>query len=174
MKFQLVYANKIFNWLTLIVDDDNGTYNVLEDHQQRNRKPKAPAAHRLRNLAAHHKKWPTLVESSDSEVIPDSEEERVRNEELQSDGTEPPTRKRVKRNSSYHNAKPTQLRFYPGIWTDILERAKQFFRLWLVKECPFPDREVNLKDASNALIRAINEYEAKDCEVEDGMYVFRD
>lgn len=88
-------------------------------------------------------------------------------EDPQSDNSEPP-RKRVKRNSIHHNARPTQLRFYTGAWVDILERAKQYFRLWLIKECPFADREVNLPDARRALKRAIEEFEAKDIEVEDG------
>ena len=55
-----------------------------------------------------------------------------------------------------------------GAWVDILERAKQYFRLWLIKECPFADREVNLPDAQRALNRAIEEFEAKDIEVEEG------
>ena len=89
------------------------------------------------------------------------------NEDPQSDNSEPP-RKRAKCHSIHHNARPTQLHFYTGVWVDILEHAKQYFCLWLIKECPFADREVNLPDARHALNRAIEEFEVKDIEVEDG------
>ena len=40
-----------------------------------------------------------------------------------SDSPEPP-RKHAKCNSTCHDAKPTQLHFYPGTWVNILEHAK--------------------------------------------------
>ena len=106
----------------------------------------------------------------ENEIVPDSEDDAVdiqQNEDPQSDSSEPP-RKHAKRNSMHHNARPTQLRFYAGAWVDILECAKQYFHLWLIKECPFADCEVNLLDARRALNHAIEEFEVKDIEVEEG------
>ena len=82
---------------------------------------------------------------SDHEVVPDSKAEQAENtldEGSQSDNSKL-ARKCAKCNSTHHNAKPTQLCFYPGTWADVLEWAKQYFHLWLVKECPFPERDWN-------------------------------
>ena len=62
----------------------------------------------------------------------------------------------------------TQLQFYLGTWADILERAKEFVCLWIIEECPFPECNKNLPNAQNALEKAMEEFEAKDCEVKDG------
>ena len=88
----------------------------------------------------------------------------------EADEDEEPPRKCVRGNSTRHNAKPTQLRFYLGIWADVLERAKQYFRLWLVNNCPFAECEANLPDAQCALKQAIDEFKAKDTEVEPGKW----
>lgn len=154
--------------------DDDGIIDVVADHHQRNRKPKPPSADHLRRSAVHHRSRPRrIVETDDEEaIVPDSEEEAADipvDEDSQSDNSEPP-RKRAKRNSTRHDAKPTQLRFYPGTWVDILERAKQYFRLWLIKECPFAEREANLPDARRTLDQAIEEFQAKEVEVEAGMW----
>ena len=84
-----------------------------------------------------------------------------------SDSPEPP-RKRVKRNSTHHDAKPTQLYFYPGTWVNILECAKQYFHLWLVNKCPFAECEANLPDAQCALKQAMDKFKDKDTELEPG------
>ena len=84
-----------------------------------------------------------------------------------SDGPEPP-RKHAKLNSTCHDAKPTQLHFYPGTWVNILEYAKQYFCLWLVNECPFAECEANLPDMQCALNQAMDEFKARDTEVEPG------
>lgn len=213
--------------------DGDDTFDVLADHQHRNRKPKPPSADRLRHSAVHHRPWPRRIVETDDEVddnnnvnvddtndvgddnvdddnvvgddnidddadfgddnIDDDndigndntdDDDRVDNDkqgedrmdnndnsdnEVDDEDQEPP-RKRAKRNSTRHDAKPTQLRFYPGIWADILERAKQYFRLWLVNNCPFAEREANLSDARRALKQAIDEFKAKDTEVEPGKW----
>ena len=82
-------------------------------------------------------------------------------DENHSDGPEPP-RKCVKHNSTCHDAKPTQLHFYPSTWVNILEHAKQCFYLWLVNECPFAKCEANLPDIQHALKQAMDEFKAKD------------
>ena len=78
-------------------------------------------------------------------------------------------KKWAKRNSTHHYTKPTQLRFYPGAWQDVLERAKEFYRLWVIKDCPFPVRECHLLQAHLCLEKAMEEFEKKGREVETGM-----
>ena len=107
--------------------DDEGTYDILADHHDRNHKPKAPSADRLHHSVIYHRRWPKRVADSDNEIVPDSEVEELENdleENSQSDDSEGPSRKRTKRNSTRHQPKPTQIRFYPGTWADLLERAK--------------------------------------------------
>ena len=104
------------------------------------------------------------------EIIPNAETETADapvDEDTKSNVSEP-VKKRAKHNLTYHDAKPSQLRFYNGAWVDILERAKQHFWLWLITECPFAEREVNFPDARRALNKAIEESQAKDIEVKAG------
>lgn len=164
-----------YHTIIFVPDDEEGTFDVVAAYQERNRKPKAPSADHLRQSAAYQGRWPRRVPDSDEEVIPDSEPEEEPANDLdnatQSDGSdsaEEPAKKRVKRNSQHHGAKPTQLQFYPGHWRDVLERAKEFFRLWMIKECPFPQRDTHLCNARHALTAAMEEFEAKGFEVEDG------
>lgn len=79
-----------------------------------------------------------ILDSDSKEVVPDSEPEEQpvegKDNELQSNASEEPTEKCLKQ----CDAKPTQLQFYPAKWVDVLKQAKQFFWLWMIKECPFP------------------------------------
>ena len=58
-----------------MLDDDEGTFDVVAAHQERNRKPKAPSVDHLRQSAAHQGRWPRCVPDLEEEVIPDSEPE---------------------------------------------------------------------------------------------------
>ena len=68
-----------------------------------------------------------------------------------------------------HYAKPTQLHFYPGAWQDVLKQAKEFYCLWVIKDCPFPVRESHLLQACLCLKKAMEEFEKKGHEVKTGM-----
>ena len=139
----------------MIYSADDGTFDVVADHQHHNHKPKPPSADCLHCSAVHHKSWPRQIteldeEVDEDEIVPNLEEE-VGNispdeEDRHFDASELP-RKCAKCNSTHHDAKPTQLHFYKGAWVDILEHAKQLFQLWLVKNCPFATCEANLPDA---------------------------
>ena len=133
---------------------------------------KPPSLARLRHSSTYQRYWAKQVlGDDDDEIIPDSQEanEESEDEDLPSVNSEEPAKKRAKRNSTHHDAKPTQLRFYPGTWQDILERAKEFYRLWVIKECPFPERECHLLSALPCLEKAMEEFEKKGREVEAGM-----
>ena len=133
---------------------------------------KPPSLDHLSRSATHQRCWPKKV-SDEHEVIPDLEEaeEKSEDDDSQSVNSKEPAKKRVKCNSMHHNAKPTQLRFYPGAWQDVLEDVKEFYRLWAIKECPFPIRECYLLHALPCLERAMEEFEKKGREVKAGMSI---
>ena len=155
-----------------MLDDDEGTFDVVAAHQERNCKAKAPSVDHLRQSAARQGGWPHHVPDSEEEVIPDSELERDATNDpddaAESDSSEEPVKKRAKRNLQHHDAKPTQLQFYLGHWCDVLEQAKEFFRLWMIKECPFPQRDLHLVNAEASLKAAMEEFEENGSLVEDG------
>ena len=101
-------------------NNDDGTFDVIADHQHCNHKPKPPSADHLHYLAVHHKSWPRQIteldeEVDEDEIVPNLEEE-VGNispdeEDRHFDASELP-RKCAKCNSTHHDAKPTQLHFY--------------------------------------------------------------
>ena len=126
------------------------TYDVLDDHHSRNRKPRAPDAQRLQLSA--QQAGPQSDDSDESAVQPKA--------------------KRAKRHSKtpykFNAGDPTQLQFYSGTWVDILELAKRYFRLWIATEVNFPERETHLSDATNCLTRAVNEHRQEGSEVEEG------
>ena len=148
---------------------NEGTLDVVAAHQEQNHKPKAPSADHLCWSAAHQGGWPCHVPDSEEEVIPNLELEwDVANDPddaAQSDGSEEPVKKCTKHNSQHHDAKPTQLQFYPGHWHNVV---KEFFCLWMVKECPFPQRDLHLVNAKDALKVSMEEFEENGSIVEDG------
>jgi hypothetical protein len=50
------------------------------------------------------------------------------------------------------------MQFYPSQWRDVLEEAKWKFRLWLLTECPFPDRKIHFKKAEDCIEEALTEH----------------
>ena len=52
-----------------MLDDDEGTFDVVAAHQERNRKPKAPSVDHLRQSAARQGRWPRHVPDSEEEVV---------------------------------------------------------------------------------------------------------
>ena len=114
--------NLAFDGIFLAEDDDD-TFDVVADHQQHNRKPKPPSADCLHSSAAHHRSWPRqVVESDENEIIPNTETKTADapvDEDTKSDVSEP-VKKHAKCNSTYCDAKPSQLHFYNGAWVDIL------------------------------------------------------
>lgn len=65
-------------------------------------------------------------------------------------------------------AKPTQLQYYPGQWTDVLNDAKMRFRLFISTENAFPTPGVGREAAENALADAMNAHKADGGTVEPG------
>ena len=68
------------------------------------------------------------------------------------------------------NSDPTQIKFYPPRWRDLLERAKEFFRSFLCNVDGFPSREVGLREAKDCINEALDEFFKARREVESGSY----
>ena len=52
---------------------------------------------------------------------------------------------------------------------DVLELAKQKFRLYMATDCGFPERETHLHEASSCLTEALANHSEKGIEFDDGM-----
>jgi hypothetical protein len=93
-----------------------------------------------------------------------------------SDSDEEPSQKRAKRHSKtpYNTPKtdPTQLQFYPSQWRDILEEGKKKYRLSLLLETLFPDRNKDIHFAVDCLEEAISDHEAEGGMAEAGEYAW--
>ena len=133
------------------------TYDILEDHQSRNRRPHKPIPARLRRSAAQH----TSPECEASDHEDDMHEDSDNNVDA-SDSSPEPESKRARRYSmtAYRSNRgnPTQLQFYKGNWVTTLEARKKCFQLYVSTECAFPDRENNLRNATECLQYVIREH----------------
>ena len=133
---------------------------------------KPPSLDCLCHSSTHQRHWPKRVLDNDKdEIILDSEQakEESEDEDSRSVNNEEPAKKQVKCNSTHHYVKPTQLHFYPGAWQDVLEQVKEFYHLWVIKDCPFPVHKCHLRQVHLCLKKAMEEFEKKGHEVETGM-----
>lgn len=104
-----------------------------------------------------------------------SDQEDSHNSSSDSEGSEPLT---VKRRAARHSQtpystsksrpKPTRLGFYPGQWSDVLEKEKRKFRLFLATDVPFPIRDDHLSRAKDFVSEAINEHQKQGGQLENG------
>jgi hypothetical protein len=71
-----------------------------------------------------------------------------------------PSRPKQRRSrTSNSDIRPSQLRFYSGLWVDVLIAAKNNYRLFIHNEDPFPERTAgSLEDARECLIDAIGKF----------------
>jgi hypothetical protein len=61
--------------------------------------------------------------------------------------------------TSNSDIRPSQLRFYSGLWVDVLIVAKNNYRLFIHNEDPFPERTAgSLEDAHECLLDAIGKF----------------
>jgi len=67
--------------------------------------------------------------------------------------------------------KPTQLKFYPSQWADVLEEVKKKYRLAIVSGTPFPDCEMEMHFTTDCLVEAISDHEENGNMVEDGEFL---
>ena len=133
---------------------------------------KPPSLDHLCCSSTHQRRWPKrILDNNKDEIIPDLEEakEESEDEDSWSVNSKEPAKKWVKHNSTHHYVKLTQLHFYPGAWQDVLERVKEFYHLWVIKDCPFLVHKCHLLQVRLCLEKAMEEFEKKGHEVKTGM-----
>lgn len=139
-----------------VAEDDS--FDVLTEHHKRNRAPRAP---RQQNLLPPRAPTSTVVSRRESD--------ESTNDESDSNTTK---NGRVKRHSrvpyTERIPQPTQLKFYPSQWREVLENAKNNYRLFLVGTYPWPERTKDLKECADCLTEALTRHEEDDREVKEG------
>ena len=84
-----------------------------------------------------------------------------------------PSRARRHSKKLYHSdSSPTQLRFYPSQWKDVLEKAKDAYALLIFIKFGFKTTEKDLSEATACLAKALAEHEGAGRRVEAGMFLF--
>jgi hypothetical protein len=146
-------------------DGNDTSYDILEAHHNRNKPSKAP-------LFEH-----TELDADDV-VATISEAENVESDAEESttsdDESEPHTRARRHSGTPYGRSfSPTQLQFYPLQWTEVLELAKNKWRLHLLTIWAFPKRRKSdtTTTLKECLTTAIADHEDDGGLVEKGMDV---
>lgn len=157
------------------VDDD---INVLQEHRKRNKGPRPPNPARLQKSATVHSQLQEPASSANTAAknksnvnISDGDDD---NED--DDDKSQPLKKRAKRHSKTTRSEtgvPTQLQFYPSQWSDVLENAKQRYRLYLATVNAFPHRKKDRQQATFSLMEAIAAHENEGGMVEPGRNFYR-
>jgi hypothetical protein len=93
-------------------------------------------------------------------------------DEDEDEDTEVTRRKRRSRTSN-GDIRASQLRFYSGIWVDVLVAAKNNYRLFIHNEEPFPERtSISLEDARMCLLDALGKFqEERQLPLDEGMLI---
>lgn len=145
---------------------------MLEDHHRRNRQHRPPNTDRLREYAEKQRQ-----NQQRSQGLQESDQEDCPHDSsFDSESSEPlAIKRRAARHSrtpysaSKSRPKPTRLGFYPGQWSDVLEKAKRKFRLFLATDIPFPNREDHFSKAEDFVSEAINDHQKRGGQLENGM-----
>lgn len=136
---------------------DTQSRDVLQDHHLKNGRSKAPTAS---SLAKSQLRTPVSQESSDSQEDSDREPE-----------PEPRSRRARRHSKAVKLPRPTQQKFYPALWGEVLDLAKLYFRRYLLLTNAFPDR-CDIKDElSDSLAKAMAAHEAEGGGFEHGAFI---
>lgn len=139
-------------------------FAVLEAYQRKNRKTRAPDPLFLRRTTHYRSSSQDSGHAArnlnDSEPVGDDDNDN--DDGVEDDGT-PPAGTRATRHSKTDKAegpKPTHMGYYSGAWVDILEEAKNLYRLHVHTTDPFPERDTRtLQHAHDCLLEAFAAYE---------------
>jgi hypothetical protein len=148
------------------------TFDVLENHHDKNRRPRAPDAEMLREIGQEHPRNTSPVSVDDPVDMGSDNTQNSGSDSDSESGAEPAT-KRAKRHSKVpydqeNKGKPTQLQFYPLHWRDVLEKAKKKKRLHTVQFRQFSERDHHLRDATDCLTETLAEFRREGGRVEPG------
>jgi hypothetical protein len=132
------------------------SFSVLARHHQRNGKPKPPDPQDLQDIRTKGSQQPHKPSHSPSDQGNANNDRKHNLRPLDGD------RGAVQ--------DPTLLKFYPHIWRDVLEHAKEKFRLFLTSVNAFPTRILGLQEAKDCLTEALEDFRQADKKVEKGMH----
>ncbi|KAF9455601.1 hypothetical protein BDZ94DRAFT_1277848 [Collybia nuda] len=150
-------------------EDDEASYSVLAAHYKTNRKVRAPnnkhltqarnqqsrslvEAHTETRQVHHH----TNIDNTNNNDADSESEDRANNV------TKLPRKQRSNRATQDSEPMPTQMQYYKdsAAWTDILENAKNEYRLYIHTRDPFPERtKATLQRAGDCVLEMITAYE---------------
>ena len=134
----------------------NGSFNVLARHHQKNKTPCAPDLQALHDIRIQGQ-TNFLVPSDAAPNLQNSNNEKKAKHATASEDRE-------------GNGDPTQLKFYPPRWHDLLEHAKELFRCFLSNVNGFPSHEVGLQEAKDCINEALEEFSEAGKEIESSSY----
>jgi len=130
-------------------DQSPAAYNVLQVHQQRNRIVRPPDSNRV-----HDKR------NAQPRPLSPVPEDNMHSLHADADS---PAKSRAPRNSKAQGGpKPTHVRYYSGLWQDILEQGKNQYCLYLGTEAetPFPEGDDKTRRAAiDSLFEVISLHE---------------
>lgn len=146
---------------------------MLEDHHHRNCRYRPPNTDRLRDYAEkqcqNQHRLKGLETSNQEDSSHDSRSDSDSNE-----SSEPKIRaarhSRTPYSHSRSRPKPTQLGFYPSQWSDVLDKAKKKFHLFLATDVPFPNRDEHFSKAEDCISEAIDEHQKRGGQLENGKF----
>lgn len=138
----------------------------MKEHHHKNRTPKAPSARFLEQFQLPRTATPSSA-ASHANNTSDDESDDESSEESKS---EPHSRRAWRHSKVAGKARPTQLQFYTALWTEVLERAKMYFRRHILLKSSFPSWDEVKVDLGVFLMQAIAAHEAKGGELKDGSF----
>ena len=144
------------------------SYDVLQQHQNRNRVPLPPNPQQLEEIRSRRGNVTEVDGDGGTEQVVD-------NPEPSSGGNK--SKPRAKRHSSKpyvgRSGDPKKLGFYPPQWRIVLERATKSWRLWMAIMCGFPRRgsEAHFKKAMDCVVDALDKHQKEGGMIEDGKRV---
>ncbi|RDB15428.1 hypothetical protein Hypma_004171 [Hypsizygus marmoreus] len=128
-------------------------FSVVDAHRSRNRKVHAPNPKVLQ--AAQNRQHATTRSAS-------NDDEELMAGDADTEDNAGPRKQRATRNSNISSGeerKPTQIRYYPGPWIEILDNAKRKFRLYVHTQEGFPEKTTAiLLTIKEFILEAVAEY----------------
>ena len=137
--------------------------DLLEEHRNKNRAPRPP------NPKTFHRQ--PVAPGSDLE--PNNNADTNNNNDTEEDNDDDDEGPEGLTNGRRTSNEAETLKFYPPGWRVVITRAKQYWRLHVATENPFPNCAEHLADAAALLTRAIKEYREEDGILESGSIFFR-
>ena len=141
-----------------VVTADDGSYDVLGNHHQKNGAPRPPDPEELNAIRS---KSQTNAQPHHGTPAPNSPHWQKKR-----------ARRHTRTDRSGVHQDPTQLQFYPPVWRDVLESAKNKLRCYAGTKNFFPTRDEGIQEAGDCITEVLADYQAQGKKVEAGMWVY--